>query len=94
MNEFSMGPQHEAEFLEDSLALPGYLPFSSKFGSSEEEFFDSDDVMTSRPRTRAGAVQSLPSYDGNMPVVPTASTKQEFKRRYVPHGWPHKMVLC
>lgn len=87
-----MGPQHETELLEDSLALPGYLPFSSKFGSSEEEFFDSDDVMTSRPRTRSAQVPT--SYDANLPMVPTISTKQELKRRYVPHEWPHKLVLC
>lgn len=86
--------QHETEFLEDNLALSGFTPFSSKFPSSEEEFFDSDDIMTSRlPRSRSTAMQTLPSYDANLPVVPAVSTKQEFKRRYVPHGWPHKLVL-
>lgn len=86
--------QHETEFLEDNLALSGFTAFSSKFVSSEEEYFDSDDVMTNRlPRTRSAAVQSLPSHDTNLPMVTTASTKQEFRRRYVPHGWPHKLVL-
>lgn len=86
--------QNETEFLEDNLALAGFTPVSSKFVSSEEEFFDSDDVMTSRlPRTRPSAVQSLPSYDTNLPMVPAVSTKQESRRRYVPHGWPHKLVI-
>lgn len=86
--------QHETEFLEDNLALSGFTPFSSKFVSSEEELFDSDDVMTSRlPRARSNTVQNLPSYDPNLPMVPAVSTKQEFKRRYVPHGWPHKLVI-
>lgn len=86
--------QHETEFLEDNLAFSGFTAFSSKFVSSEEEYFDSDDVMTNRlPRTRSTAVQSLPSHDTNLPMVPAASTKQEFRRRYVPHGWPHKLVF-
>lgn len=84
--------QHETEFLEDNLALSGFTPFSSKFISSEEEYFDSDDVMTNRlHRTRSTAVQSLPSHDTNLPMVPVA--RQEFRRRYVPHGWPHKLVI-
>ncbi|KAK4279788.1 hypothetical protein QN277_011507 [Acacia crassicarpa] len=91
LQRMQMKYKHETELLEDSLALPGYLPFSSKFGLSEEEFFDYDDVMTSRPHARSAHVPSLPSYDANLPMVPTVSTKQELKRRYVPHGWPHKL---
>ncbi|KAF7811265.1 enhancer of polycomb-like protein 2-like [Senna tora] len=83
--------KHESEFLDDSFALPGFTSFSSKFGSSEEEFVDLDDVMTSGSHKRSVAVQSFPSYDTNLPMAPTVSTKQEFKRRYVPRGWPHKM---
>jgi len=85
--------QHETEFLEDNIALSGFTPFTSKFVSSEEEYFDSDDVMINRlPRTRSTAVQYLPSHETNVPMVPAVSTKQEFRRRYVPHGWPHKLV--
>ncbi|KAK7316185.1 hypothetical protein VNO77_34999 [Canavalia gladiata] len=92
LQRMQMKYKHETEFLEDNLALSGFATASSKFVSSEEEFFDSDDVMTNRlPRTRSTAVPTLPSYDPNLPMVPTASTKQEFKRRYVPHGWPHKL---
>lgn len=74
------------------MALSGFTPFSSKLVSSEEEFFDSDDVMTSRlPRTRSNAVQNFHPYDSNMPMVPTVNTKQDLKRRLVPHGWPQKL---
>ncbi|KAL9323757.1 hypothetical protein ACSQ67_008614 [Phaseolus vulgaris] len=91
LQRMQMKYKHETEFLEDNLAFSGFTAFSSKFVSSEEEYFDSDDVMTNRfPRTRS-AVQSLPSHDTNLPMVPAASTKQEFRRRYVPHGWPHKL---
>ncbi|KAK7271792.1 hypothetical protein RJT34_27985 [Clitoria ternatea] len=94
LQRMQMKYKHETEFLEDNLALSGFSPFSSKFVSNEEEFVDSDDVTTNRiPRTRTTAVQSLPSYDINLPTVLPASTKHEFKRRYVPHphGWPHKL---
>ncbi|RYR41291.1 hypothetical protein Ahy_A08g037704 [Arachis hypogaea] len=42
--------KHETEFLEDSLALSRLAPYSSKFVSSEEEFFESD-MMTSHPHS-------------------------------------------
>ncbi|XP_021819918.1 uncharacterized protein LOC110761683 [Prunus avium] len=77
--------KHETELLEDSLALPGFPPVSCKFGSSEDEFVDSDDVANSRPRTRPSAVQNPPLTDSNM------VQKQEFRRRHAPQGWLHKM---
>lgn len=88
-----IGFQHETELLEDSLALPGFPPFSCKFGSSEEEYVDSDDLANSRPRTRPSAIQNPPLTDSNLVTVPSGSMKQEFRRRHVPHGWLHKMVL-
>lgn len=89
----SFGFQHETELLEDSLALPGFPPVSCKFGSSEDEFVDSDDVANSRPRTRPSAIQNPPLTDSNMVMVPTGTMKQEFRRRHAPQGWLHKMVL-
>ncbi|XP_019442810.1 PREDICTED: enhancer of polycomb-like protein 1 isoform X2 [Lupinus angustifolius] len=90
LQRMQMKYKNEAEFLEDNLAPAGFTPVSSKFVSSEEEFFDSDDVMTNR-LPRPSAVQNLPSYDTNLPMVPAVSTKQVFKRRYVPREWPHKL---
>lgn len=92
LQRMQMKYKHETEFLEDNLAMSGFTPFSTKLVSSEEEFFDSDDVMTSRlPRSRSTAVQNFHPYDSNMPMVPTVNTKQELKRRLVPHGWPQKL---
>lgn len=92
LQRMQMKYKHETEFLEDNMALSGFTPFSSKFVSSEEEFFDSDDVMTGRlPHARSAGIQNFPSYDTSLPMVPAVSTKQELKRRYVPQGWPHKL---
>lgn len=88
-----MGFQHETELLEDSLALSGFAPFSCKFGSSEDEYVDSDDLANSRPRTRPSVIQNPPMTDSNLVMVPSGSMKQEFRRRHVQHGWLHKMVF-
>lgn len=83
--------QYETELLED-ITLPGFAPISSKFGSSEDEFMDSDDLANSRPRTRPAAVQNPPLVDSNVAMVPAGNLKQEFRRRHMLHGWLHKLV--
>lgn len=88
-----MGFQHETELLEDSFALPGFPPFSSKFGSSEDEYVDSDDLENIRPRARPSAISNILLTDSNLVTVPSGGIKQEFRRRHVPQGWLHKMVL-
>lgn len=77
--------------MDDSLTLPGFPPSTCKFGSSEEEFPDSDDIVHSR--TRLPAIQNQPLVDSNMVLVPMGHIKQEFRRRQVPQGWLHKMVF-
>ncbi|XLT86285.1 hypothetical protein HN873_008038, partial [Arachis hypogaea] len=74
--------QNETEFSEDSLALSRLAPYSSKFVSSEEEFFESD-MMTSHPHSRPSVVQIHPSYDANPAMLPAAFSKQEFRRQHV-----------
>lgn len=91
LQRIQMKYKHETELLEDSLVLPGFPPFSCKFGSSEEEYVDSDDLANSRPRTRPPAIQNPPFTDSNLVTVPSGSMKQEFRRRHVPQGWLHKM---
>lgn len=91
LQRIQMKYKHETELLEDSLALPGFAPFSCKFGSSEEEYVDSDDLANSRPRTRPSGIQNPPMTDSNLVMVPSGSMKQEFRRRHAPHGWLHKM---
>ncbi|QHO56952.1 Enhancer of polycomb-like protein [Arachis hypogaea] len=75
--------KNETEFSEDSLALSRLAPYSSKFVSSEEEFFESD-MMTSHPHSRPSVVQIHPSYDANPAMLPAAFSKQEFRRQHVP----------
>ena len=86
---FLIGYQHETELLEESLALPRFLPFSCKFGSSEDEFVDLDEIAISRPpriRTSGSLVEA------NAIMLPTESVKQEYRQQQLPHGWLHKMV--
>ncbi|KAB1212751.1 Enhancer of polycomb-like protein 1 [Morella rubra] len=83
--------KHETELLEDSLALSGFPPFSCKFGSSEEEYVDSDELENSRPHARPPAIQNPPFTDSNLVTIPSGSMKQDFRRRPIPQGWLHKM---
>ena len=83
--------QHETELFED-IMLPGFPTISSKFGSSEDEFMDSDDLANSRPRTRPAAVQNPRLTDSNVAMAPAGSVKHEFRRRHLLHGWLHKLV--
>ncbi|KAA8536669.1 hypothetical protein F0562_029147 [Nyssa sinensis] len=91
LQRIQMKYKHETELLEDSLALPGLPSFPCKFGSSEEEFVDSDDVANTRPHTRPAAVQNLPFPDSRMVMVSAGSMKREFRRRHAPYGWLHKL---
>ncbi|XP_072055589.1 uncharacterized protein [Arachis hypogaea] len=84
--------KHETKFSEDSVALSRLAPYSSKFVSSEEEFFESD-MMTSHPHSRPSVVQIHPLYDANPAMLPAAFSKQEFRRQHVPQGWPQKLAL-
>ncbi|GER54990.1 enhancer of polycomb-like transcription factor protein [Striga asiatica] len=79
--------QHETQLLEDSLALPGMPSFPSKAASSEEEFFDSDDVATnSRPHSRQFVVRN----ESKRVMVPAGNGRQEARRR-VSRSWLHKL---
>ncbi|KAG2725849.1 hypothetical protein I3843_01G084100 [Carya illinoinensis] len=91
LQRIQMKYKHETELLEDSFALPGFPPFSSKFGSSEDEYVDSDDLENIRPRARPSAISNILLTDSNLVTVPSGGIKQEFRRRHVPQGWLHKM---
>ncbi|KAL3814585.1 hypothetical protein ACJIZ3_015853 [Penstemon smallii] len=90
LQRIQMKYKHETELLEDCLSLPGFPSFPSKVGSSEEEFFDSDDMANSRPHIRPALVQN-PSYpEPKVVMVPTGHTRQ-IPRRRLPHSWLHKL---
>ncbi|GAY56971.1 hypothetical protein CUMW_175870 [Citrus unshiu] len=73
------------------VALPGFPSVSCKFGLSEDEFMDSDDLAPSHPHSQSTAIENQPFTESNLVPVPTASMKQEFRRRHVPHAWLHKL---
>ncbi|KAK3000497.1 hypothetical protein RJ639_022160 [Escallonia herrerae] len=83
--------KHETELLEDSLALPGFSSFPSKFASSEEEFVDSDDYSNSCPHTRPLMLQNSAFMDSKAAMASAGSLKREFGRRQAPYGWLHKL---
>ena len=85
--------QHETELLEDSLALPGFASFPGKFGSSEDEFMDSDDVSNSRPHTRPASVHNTPFTDSKPGMVSAGIMKCEFRRWNTPYGCLRKWVF-
>ncbi|KAJ4950026.1 hypothetical protein NE237_026858 [Protea cynaroides] len=82
--------KHETQLVEDGLALPGFPPMSCKFGSSEDDFADSDDMANCRTRTRPSAAQSTPFTDSKLMMVPTGRVNRELRRRHLPHGWFQK----
>ncbi|KAG5525635.1 hypothetical protein RHGRI_032070 [Rhododendron griersonianum] len=87
LQRIQMKYKHETELLEDSLGLPGFPSFPGKFGSSEEEFVDSDDVAYSRQNAR----QNTPFADTKLVMVSPGSIKREFRRRNAPNGWLQKL---
>ncbi|KAF5946818.1 hypothetical protein HYC85_017046 [Camellia sinensis] len=91
LQRIQMKYKHETELLEDSMALSGLPSFPGKFGSSEEEFMDLDDVPYRRPPTRPAAVQNMPFMDSKLVMVSVESMKREFRRRSTPYGWLHKL---
>lgn len=91
LQRIQMKYKHETELLEDSMALSGLPSFPGKFGSSEEEFMDLDDVPYRRPPTRPAALQNMPFMDSKLVMVSVESMKREFRRRSTPYGWLHKL---
>ncbi|KAH6772614.1 Enhancer of polycomb-like transcription factor protein [Perilla frutescens var. frutescens] len=81
LQRIQMKYKHETELLEDSLAIPGLPSFPSKVGSSEEEFFDSDDVANSRPPSRSPVVQNPHITEPKMVMVPAINMRREAGRR-------------
>ncbi|KAM7253219.1 hypothetical protein ACFE04_025837 [Oxalis oulophora] len=82
----------ETELLEESLALPGFPQASCKFGSSEDEFMDSDDFANRYLRIQPAPVPNPPVTDSNLgSMIPAGSIKQDIPRRRIMHGWLHNL---
>ncbi|XP_043699076.1 uncharacterized protein LOC122649885 [Telopea speciosissima] len=82
--------KQKTQLVEDGLVLPGFMPISCKFGSSEDDFSDSDDMANCCTHIRPSALQNAPFTDSKLMMVPTGRVKQELRRRHLPHGWFHK----
>ncbi|XP_059297248.1 uncharacterized protein LOC132050169 isoform X2 [Lycium ferocissimum] len=93
LQRLQMKHKNEIELFEDMLALPGYPSFPNKFCSSEEEYGDSDDAAVSRPHAQAAVSPNLTFTDSKPVMASAGSMRRErvLKRRYVPHGWLHKL---
>ncbi|XP_020103226.1 enhancer of polycomb-like protein 1 [Ananas comosus] len=86
LQRIQMKYKNEAQLVEDGMALSGFQPVSSKFGSSEDDYMDSDDTANGRAYARPALAH---------PVLPdsqltTVRIKREFKRRPLLNGWLQK----
>ncbi|XP_072962903.1 uncharacterized protein [Typha angustifolia] len=79
---------HEAQLVEDGITFSGFQP-ASKFGSSEDDYMDSDDATNDRTYARPATIHPRFS-DSKLTVVPTVCIKRELKRRPPPNGWLHQ----
>ena len=87
--------QHETELLEDTLGLPGFPPATTsyKFGSSDEEFMDSDDYTSTHVRTRPSLIPNSRFTNSNLNASQHGGIKQEVRGRHSSHhNWLHKLV--
>ncbi|XP_073022445.1 uncharacterized protein [Primulina eburnea] len=91
LQRIQMMYKNETELLEDCFALPGIPAFPSKVASSEDEFFDSDDVANSRPHSRAAMVHNHPFSESKMVTVPVGGNTRRDVRRRVPQSWLRKL---
>ncbi|GKA42186.1 enhancer of polycomb-like protein [Tanacetum coccineum] len=84
--------KNETELLEDSLAQPGLPSYLSKFASSEDEFFDSDDIPKHNPLGPHGyAAQNHAIMDSRYVMPSGGGIKREFRRPPVQSSWLHKL---
>jgi enhancer of polycomb-like protein len=86
--------QHEAQLVDDGTALSGFQQVSSRYGSSDDDYADSDDTTTEQPYYRPPVLH--PRYsDNKLSVIPTLRIKREreLKRRPQNNGWAFKRVL-
>lgn len=77
--------KHETELLEDSFVLPSFQAFS-KFGSSEDELMDAEDVSNNQLPVQSSRIQTQ-FIDSKPVMVPAASLKHDLKWRNVASNW-------
>lgn len=77
--------KHETELLEDSFILPSFQAFS-KFGSSEDELMDTEDVSNNQLPVQSSRIQTQ-FIDSKPVMVPAASLRHDLKWRNVASNW-------
>lgn len=77
--------KHETELLEDSFVLPSFQAFS-KFGSSEDELMDTEDVSNNQLPVQSSRIHTQ-FIDSKPVMVPAASLKHDLKWRNVASNW-------
>lgn len=89
LQRIQMQYKHEAQLVEDGTTLSSFQQVSSKFGSSDDDYADSDDTTTEQPYFRPPVRHRFP--DNKLSVIPTLRIKREqLKRRPQQNGWLFK----
>ncbi|XP_062192557.1 uncharacterized protein LOC133896059 [Phragmites australis] len=88
LRRIQMKYKHEAQLLDDGIALSGRQQVSSQFGSSDDDYADSDDTTTEQPFVQPIAFH-LRFPDNKVSVIPSVRLKheRELKRRLQHTAW-------
>ncbi|KAK1297571.1 hypothetical protein QJS10_CPB15g01272 [Acorus calamus] len=78
--------KHETQLFDDGLALSGFPTFPLRFGSSEDDIVDSDEMTIGPQRTRPAVAHNLPS-NSRPSMVQARGMKRNFRQRPPPHGF-------
>ncbi|CAL5011782.1 unnamed protein product [Urochloa decumbens] len=91
LRRIQMKYKHEAELLDDGIALSGLQQVSTQFGSSEDDYSDSDDTSTEQPYLQPIAFHPRLS-DKKLSIIPSVRLKHEheLKRRLQQTAWLFK----
>ncbi|XP_062193467.1 uncharacterized protein LOC133896834 [Phragmites australis] len=88
LQRIQMKYKHVAQLVEDGTTLSGFQQTSSRYGSSDDDYADSDDTTTEQPYIRRAALHHrFPDY--KLSVIPPLRIKREreLKRRPQQNGW-------
>uniref|UniRef100_A0A0A9E4Y9 Epl101 n=1 Tax=Arundo donax TaxID=35708 RepID=A0A0A9E4Y9_ARUDO len=88
LRRIHMKYKHEAQLLDDGMALSGHQQVSSQFGLSEDDYANSDDTTTEQPFVQPIAFH--PRFpDNKLSVIPSIRLKQgrELKRKLQQTAW-------
>lgn len=83
LQRIQMKYKHEAQLIDDEMAMAGLQSNSQKLRSSEDDFIDADDAKTRRLHSRT--VQNSPTVDSRMRVVRNSRIKRRWSYRRDPH---------